>query len=142
MIDSSVEPRPSRTPLFLTDPEADSVRFRFRCLGHLFQAWTRKQGDGTSLCVSSEVGHLPYSAENHDGRRTALMLLSRAGSIADTRLLLTEFHCVSVISHVAVEDDRDPVALVGQAASAVMKIVPLIALLSDCLVTPERPADA
>ena len=111
----------------------DTPRFSFRCRNRSFDAWTQNDGDGPSVYVSCEVGFLPYSAENRDGRRSALLLLSNAGTIARTRLMLTDFHKISVVAKARIADQQDPVGLLSSAAAAVLGSLPLIELMSSCL---------
>lgn len=118
------------------DPGSETVSFHFRCLGYDFRAWTHRENGRPGLSVACDVGSLPYTAENREARRNALLVLSRAGHIAGTRLILTGFQKISVLSSLPLGEDREVTDVIGGAAAAVINALPLIALMSDCLTTP------
>lgn len=114
--------------------ESDAPQFSFRCANRWFSVWTQPNADGTEVCVACELGHLPYSAENRERRRNGLMILSAAGSAISTRLLLTDFHKISLLASVAIADVEDPKAIVSGAAASVIGMLPLIELMESCVV--------
>lgn len=107
--------------------------FQFRCFGHRYEAWVENDAHGPCVYVSCEVGVLPYSAENRAGRRKALMLLSRAGTIARSRLMLTDFYRISVVTRAPLDDPDDAVSIVSATAAAALHGHPLVNLIADCL---------
>ena len=114
-------------------------RFSFRCLNHSFEAWTQNDGDGPSVYVSCELGTLPYSAENRDCRRSALLLLSKAGTVARTRLMLSDFSRISIVAKTGLRDADDTVDLLSSVAAAVINSMPLITLTTECLSPATSP---
>lgn len=123
-----------------TEHEIDAITFRFRCLGHAFRAWIHREGETRSICVACDVGHLPYSAEDREGRRNALIVLSRAGHITGTRVVLSNFHRVSIVSSLPLGNDHSGAAILSGAVAAVLNATPLIGLMSECLPLPYVPA--
>lgn len=123
----------SRPDVTRLNPASETVTFQFRCLGHSFRARINRSGENAELCVACDVGSLPYSVENRAARRNALMVLSRAGHIADTRLVLSGFHRISLMSCVPLGTEREISAVLVHAATAVLNALPLIGLMADCL---------
>lgn len=120
-----------------TSPANDAVespKFSFRCGNRSFSVWTQPLPDGSEVCVACELGHLPYSAENRERRRNGLMLLSAAGAVVSARLILTDFHRISLLGSVAIDDIEDPKAVVTGAAASVIGMLPLIDLMETCVV--------
>lgn len=115
------------------DGTDEPSRFAFRCLDLDFDAWVQDDGYGPSVYVSCNVGLLPYTAENRDARRSALLLLSRAGTVARSRLVLTDFHRISVVTREKLYDPTDSVDILASAAAAVLRSRPLIDLAASCL---------
>lgn len=126
-------------PAKTTEETAEAPQFSFRCGNRWFTAWTQPNDDGTEVCVACELGHLPYSAENRERRRNGLMILSAAGAAVSARLLLTDFHKISLLASVAIQDAEDPKAIVSGAAASVMSMLPLIDLMESCVV-PDAPS--
>lgn len=112
----------------------DTPQFSFRCGSRWFNVWTQPGADGTELCVACELGHLPYSAENRERRRNGLMILSAAGSAVSARLLLTDFHKISLLASAVVDDVEDSKAIVSAAAASMVWMLPLIELMESCVV--------
>ena len=95
---------------------------------------------GGKVYVACDLGHLPYSAENREGRRNRLMILSAAGAAISARLLLTDFHKISLLANVTVPDVQDSKAIVSGAAASVIGMLPMIDLMETCVVpTADRP---
>lgn len=115
------------------DGAVEPARFTFRCLERKFDAWVQDDGFGPSVYVSCNVGVLPYSAENRDARRSALLLLSRAGTVARSRLVLTDFHRISVVTREKLDDPTDSVAILASTAAAIFHGRPLVELAASCL---------
>lgn len=116
------------------DEAADAPQFSFLCGNRWFNVWTQPGADGTDVCVACELGHLPYSAENRERRRNGLMILSAAGAAVSARLLLTDFHKISLLASAAVDDVEDSKAIVSAAAACVVWMLPLIELMESCVV--------
>ena len=76
--------------------------------------------------LACEIGHLPYSAENREGRRTGLMVLSGAGSILSARLMLTDCYKISLLTAIQVADAEDVRSVISAAAASVVGSFPLI----------------
>lgn len=112
--------------------------FGFRCLGHDFRAWIESGNGRQVMCVSCELGDLPYSAENGYGRRSALTLLSQAASFEGTRISLSGFRSVSLTTVVPVDDNDDAATRISRAVHAVLRAAPLIALFGE--ITGKPPA--
>lgn len=120
-----------------TDPEnetTDAPQFSFRCAGRSFNVWTQPHADGAEICVACELGHLPYSAENRERRRNGLMILSAAGAAVSARLMLTDFHRISLLASIVMEDDQDQKSIVSGACASVISMLPLIELMDSCVV--------
>lgn len=117
----------------VTADGSQAISFDFQCNGHLFTSWMESDGDQHRLSIACDVGNLPYSAENRDGRRSALVLLSRAGDLHGTHLILTNYHKVSLIRSSTISGDHDPVTLISHAAASVMNTMPLIEFVKGCL---------
>lgn len=113
---------------------ADAPQFSFRTGNRSFNVWTQPASEGTELCVACELGNLPYSAENRERRRNGLMILSAAGAAISTRLILTDFHKISLLTSVNVADIEDTKAIVSGAAASVLGMLPLIDLMESCVV--------
>lgn len=109
-------------------------QFSFRCGNRVFSAWTQPADGGFDVCVACELGHLPYSAENPERRRNGLMILSAAGAAVSARLLLTDFHKISLLASVTVDDIADSKVVVSGAAASVLGMLPLIELMESCVV--------
>ena len=110
--------------------------FTFRCIGHSYRAWVQDDRHGFGVYAACDVGILPYSAENRDARRSALLLLSRAGSLGRSRLMLTDFHKISVVTRAPLADSSDTIAIVAAATHAAIGGTPLVQLMSNCLAVP------
>lgn len=118
-------------------PDENGVAgFAFRSFDRDFDAWVQNDAHGPSVYVSCPVGVLPYSAENRDARRSALMLLSRVGTIARTRLVLSDFYRISIVARAPLDDPHDSVAILSSAAVAVLGSLPLIEFMGECLNRP------
>lgn len=117
--------------------EDGAARFAFRAFDRDFEAWLQNDAHGPGVYVTCPVGVLPYSAENRDARRNALMLLSRVGTIARTRLVLSDFYRISIVARAPVDDPEDSVAILSSAAVAVLGSLPLIRFMGDCLAEPQ-----
>ena len=115
--------------------------FAFRCRGHACRGWLQDDRHGHGVYVACDVGILPYTAENRDGRRSALLVLSRAGSMGRSRLMLTEFHRISVVTRVPVADHTDSVAILSAAATAALAGMPLVDLIFGCLAVRQATDD-
>lgn len=113
---------------------AEAPQFSFRCGNRVFSAWTQPADAGFEVCVACELGHLPYSAENPERRRNGLMILSAAGAAVSARLLLTDFHKISLLASVTVDDIEDSKIVVSGAAASVVGMLPLIELMESCVV--------
>jgi hypothetical protein len=131
-IDSSAD-----TPVSTDDEASESPKFSFRCSNRLFNVWTHPVSDGVEVYVACDLGHLPYSAENRERRRNGLMILSAAGAAISARLLLTDFHKISLLANVTVQDSK---AIVSGAAASVIGMLPMIDLLETCVVPTPRQA--
>lgn len=134
------KPGPNGTTGAQGHPEAAALPegFTFRCMGHAYRAWVQDDRHGFGVYAACDVGILPYSAENRDARRSALLLLSRAGSIGRSRLMLTGFHRISVVTRAPLADPSDAVGIISAAAFAATSGAPLVGLMSSCLAV--RPA--
>lgn len=110
-----------------------SPKFSFRCQNRNFTAWALQDSSGPTVHVACELGHLPYSAENREGRRTGLMILSAASSILTARLMLTDFHKISLLTTTKITDCEDMKAVVTATAASVIDTLPLIELMESCL---------
>tara|TARA_R110000787_G_scaffold103931_1_gene210578 strand:- start:86 stop:529 length:444 start_codon:yes stop_codon:yes gene_type:complete len=110
-----------------------TVSFNFQCFGLDFRAWTQASAAGSTLFLCCEVGALPYTAENRDARRNALILLSHAGDIDGAQLLLTDFSRVSVMASAPVRAGEDAVGLFARAAVLAIATAPFIELAVQCL---------
>jgi len=86
------------------DDAAESSNFSFRFQDRKFQAWTQEDAQGPMVYLACEIGQLPYSAENREGRRAGLMVLSGAGSILSPWLMLTDFYKISLLTAIKVAD--------------------------------------
>jgi hypothetical protein len=117
------------------DDAAETPNFSFRFQNRRFQAWTQEDSQGPMVYLACEIGHLPYSAENREGRRTSLMILSGAGSILSARLMLTDFHKISLLTAIKITDAKDLRGVVSAAAASVVSSLPLIELM-ELSVTP------
>ena len=86
-----------------------------------------------------ELGHLPNNAKNRKRRRNGLMILSAVGATVSARLLLTDFHKVSLLASVVIQDAEDSKAVMSGAAATFMSMLPLIDLMEPC-VEPNAPS--
>lgn len=116
------------------DETADTPQFSFRSGNRWFNVWTQPTSDGSEVCVACELGHLPYSAENRERRRNGLMILSAAGAAVSARLILTDFHKISLLASVGIADTQDSQSIVSGAAASVLGMLPLIDLMESCVV--------
>lgn len=128
------------TPVTAKEEMADSPQFSFRSGNRSFSVWTQPGADGSEVCVACELGSLPYSAENRERRRNGLMILSAAGSVVSTRLILTDFHKISLLASVTIPDIQDSKAVVSGAAASVLGMLPLIELMESCVVPAAQSA--
>ena len=76
---------------------------------------------------------MPYSAENREGRRAGLMILRAASTISSARLLLTDFHKISLLTTVKITDTKDMKSVVVAAAASLIGSLPLIELMEDSI---------
>jgi len=118
-------------PAMVSDDSDAPPNFSFRYRDRKFQAWTQDDADGPTVYLACELGHLPYSAENRDGRRTGLMILSAASSILSARLMLTDFHRISLLTTKKISDSADLQSVVAAAAASVVGSLPLIELMES-----------
>jgi len=119
---------------------AENPKFSFRCANRLFSVWTQPVADGAEVYVACELGHLPYSAENRERRRNGLMILSAAGAAISARLILTDFHRISLLANVTIPDIEDSKAIVAGAAASVVGMLPMIDLMESCVVPATQKA--
>ena len=94
------------------------------------------------VLVSCYVGHLPYSAENREGCRNGLMILSAVGATLSARLMLTDFHKISLLTSRRITSAKDLKSVVSGAAASVISSLPLIELMEASLAPPgaDKPA--
>jgi len=94
------------------------------------------------VLVSCDVGHLPYSAENRGGRRNGLMILSAVSATLSARLMLTDFHKISLLTSLRITSAEDLKSVVSGAAASVISSLPLIELMEASLAPPgaDKPA--
>ena len=94
------------------------------------------------VLVSCDVGHLPYSAENREGRRNDLMILSAVGATLSARLMLTDLHKISLLTSLKITSAEDLKSVVSGAAASVIGSLPLIELMEASLAPPgaDKPA--
>jgi hypothetical protein len=118
---------------------ADETDFTFRCLGYDFHAWIDTGAGAPSLCVACDLGDLPFSAENRNGRRNALTVLSRTSDLGDTKLYLTGFRRISLLTKAPVSDADDTVELISRAAWSVCRVLGYIDMLGEFLGQPKQP---
>lgn len=138
MTAQAAAPLPDKAPTPAVTADArQAVSFDFQFHGCLYTAWLEAEGAHHRLSIACDVGNLPYSAENRDGRRSALVLLSRAGDLHGTHLILTDYHKVSLVRSCRVSGEHDPVNLISHAAAAVLNSMPLIEFVRECL-SPAR----
>lgn len=130
----------TEVPAKTEDEAAEAPQFSFRCGNRPFSVWTQPNTDGTEVCVACELGHLPYSAENRELRRNGLMILSAVGAAVSARLILTDFHKISLLASVIIQDVEDSKSVVVGAAASVMSMLPLIDLMESCVV-PNAASD-
>ncbi len=123
---------------------ADQTDFSFRCLGYDFRAWIDSDAGTPSLCIACDLGDLPFSAENRQGRRNALTVLSRTSDLGDTKLYLTDFRRISLLTRVPVSDAGDTLELISRAAWSVCRVLGYIGMFGEFLGPPKpgetRPA--
>jgi hypothetical protein len=112
----------------------ENPKFSFRCAKRLFSVWTKPVPEGAEVYVACELGHLPYSAENRERRRNGLMILSAAGAAISARLILTDFHKISLLANVTIPDIEDSKAIISAAAASVVGMLPMIELMDSCVV--------
>ena len=118
------------------DDATETPNFSFRFQDRKFQAWTQEDAQGPMVYLACEIGQLPYSAENREGRRAGLMVLSGAGSILSARLMLTDFYKISLLTAIKVADTEDLRAVVAAAAASVISSLPLIQLMETSVTPP------
>lgn len=119
----------------VSDEAASTPNFSFRYQDRDFKAWTQRDAGGSTVYLACELGHLPYSAENRDGRRAALMILSAASSILSARLMLTDFHKISLLTTAKLADCEDVKSVVATTAAGVIDSLPLIELMETSVST-------
>lgn len=117
---------------------ADETDFSFRCLGYDFRAWIDADAGAPSLCVACDLGDLPFSAENRNGRRNALTVLSRTSDMGDTKLYLTGFRRISLLTKAPVSDADDTVELISRAAWSVCRVLGYIDMFGEFLGPPKQ----
>jgi hypothetical protein len=129
-------------PVDSQDSESTSLHFSFQHRNRSFGVWTRTDAEGPMVLVSCGVGHLPYSAENREGRRNGLMILSAVGATLSARLMLTEFHKISLLTSLKITSAEDLKSVVSGAAASVIGSLPLIELMEASLAPPgaDKPA--
>jgi hypothetical protein len=110
---------PESTPI-AEKAATEAPNFSFRSQDRNFRAWTQNDAGGPRVYLACEIGQLPYSAENREGRRAGLMILSAAGSILSSRLLLTDFHKISLLTTAKITDTEDFKSIVATAAASVL----------------------
>jgi hypothetical protein len=118
------------------DDAAETPHFSFRFQDRKFKVWTQEESQGSMVYLACEIGHLPYSAENREGRRAGLMVLSGAGSILSARLMLTDFYKISLLTAIKVADAEDLKAVIAAAAASVISSLPLIQLMETSVTPP------
>lgn len=126
----AADTQPDTSALVSEDPGA-LPNFSFRYGDRKFKAWTQEDAGGPTVYLVCELGHLPYSAENRDGRRAGLMILSAARSIVSARLMLTDFHRISLVTTQKISDTADLQSVVAAAAASVIGSLPLIELMES-----------
>lgn len=119
----------SDAPEMVSDDSGALPNFSFQFGERKFQAWAQEDDGGPTVYLACELGHLPYSAENRDGRRTGLMILSAASTILSARLMLTDFHRISLLTTRKISDTGDLQSVVAAAAASVIGTLPLIELM-------------
>lgn len=119
------------TPAMVADDSGASPNFSFRFQERRFRAWTEEDEGESTVFLACELGHLPYSAENRDGRRAGLMILSAASSVLSARLMLTDFHKISLLTSQKIPDADDLQSVVAAAAASVISSLPLIELMES-----------
>lgn len=123
---------PESTPI-AENAATEAANFSFRFQDRKFRAWTQNDAGGPQVYLACEIGHLPYSAENREGRRAGLMILSAAASILSSRLLLTDFHRISLLTTARITDTEDLKSVVAVAAASLLGSLPLIELMETSL---------
>tara|TARA_R110000868_G_scaffold231583_2_gene484999 strand:+ start:57 stop:527 length:471 start_codon:yes stop_codon:yes gene_type:complete len=134
-IDTPPDSAPERDVIAKDDP-AETPNFSFRFRGRRFSVWVQTSANGPEVYLACEIGRLPFSAENRDGRRAALMILSAAGSIlspASSRLMLSDLHAISLLSISKIDDATDSKSIVAAAAAGVVANLPLIELMETSI---------
>lgn len=131
---------PTDTPPETDKEVAESPKFSFRCANRLFSVWTHPVADGAEVYVACELGHLPYSAEDRDRRRNGLIILSSAGAGISARLILTDFHRISLLANTTIPDIHDSKEIVSGAAASVIGMLPMIELMESCVVPTAQKA--
>ena len=114
----------------------ETPNFSFHFQDRKFQVWVQEEAQGPMVYLACEIGHLPYSAENREGRRAGLMVLSGAGSILSARLMLTDFYKISLLTAIKVTDGADVRSVISAAAASVIGSLPLIQLMETSVTPP------
>ncbi|MEK9646723.1 MAG: hypothetical protein VW547_14385, partial [Alphaproteobacteria bacterium] len=85
-----------------------------------------------------DLDDLPFSAENRNGRRNALTVISRTSDLGDTKLHLTGFRRILLLTKAPVSDADDTIELISRAARSVCRVIGYIDMLGEFLGQPKQ----
>ncbi len=133
--DTPADTAPDSAPV-ASGETSEAPNFSFRIKDRKFSAWVQNDANGPEVCLACEIGGLPYSAENRDGRRAALTILSASGTFlasVSSRLMLSDFHKISLLTTAKIADAEDLRGIVAAAAAGVLTNLPLIELMEKSM---------
>ncbi len=125
------------------DPRERPFGFRFESLGLAFSASTKVRQGKVWLKLSATYGPLPYTAESSDRRREAFAILRASEALPHGRLALSRDRQIHLTGEQPLAEPFTPVNVVSAAAELVLRMTPLVMLLSDFVPRASpRPASA
>lgn len=124
------------------EPRERPFGFTFESLGLAFSASTKVRHGKVWLTLMATFGPLPYTAESPNRRREAFAILRASETLPHGRLALSPNRQIELSSELPLIEPLTPVNVVSAAAELVIKIAPLVGLLTDFVACANPPRAA
>lgn len=105
--------------------------YTFRYRGILFTVSLTPRVGGFHYSVKAKVGHVPYTAQNLQGRLNALAILDGAKELSFARLVQDGHQAIWVRAETDLEGPMLPPAVMEQTLRVVQEVRPFLDLLGD-----------
>jgi hypothetical protein len=140
-------PLPKEIPAVSLDPEGrltqrspDEFRFSFAFLGAEFVGRIDGDWSAPSLCVTAELGPVPYTVESASRRRDVLTLIRAATVLTHARFRISSDRQIRAAGAIRVSTPVSHARLLAALVEILLELKPHLLALRDLLAPPDSPS--